>query len=421
MAGPARKILVSSINFAPDHAGIGVYSTDWPIYLAEQGYDVGMVTGFPYYPQWKKHAEDNGRLFARETHRGVRVWRGYLYVPATASAAHRLWHELTFCIFALLNFLRAGRPDAIVVFTPPFLLGLVGVLMKVLWRRPLVINVQDLPMDAAIALGMVRRGVMARVAYAIESWIYRRADLVATISPTMLANIKSRGVPVDRLLLVPNWIDVAEASAGMPPKGGFLEGQPQAEGCFTIAYAGNLGVKQGVDLLLHLAKALEGEQDLHVFVIGDGSDRRRLQSLADELDCRNVTFLPFMEAADYRRMLVDVDLFFLAQRSGAGNNFFPSKLLGLTAAARPLLVAADEDSELAKVVRDSGCGLVSSYGDIEGLASNVLMLKASPHQLAALGACGAAQVQQFDRATVLKRWSERIDALIQSSRKTVDA
>lgn len=181
MSGTKHKILVSSINFAPDHAGIGVYSTDWPIYLAEQGYDVRMVTGFPYYPQWKKRTEDAGRMFARETYRGVRVWRGYLYVPAKVSAVRRMWHELSFCLVATLNFVRAGRPDAIVVFTPPFLLGMVGVLMKALWRRPLIINVQDLPMDAAIALRMVRPGLLARVVYAVESWIYRRADLVATI------------------------------------------------------------------------------------------------------------------------------------------------------------------------------------------------------------------------------------------------
>lgn len=411
MSGTSRRFLVSSINFAPDHAGIGVYSTDWPVFLAEQGHDVTMVTGFPYYPQWTKRPEDARRLFARETYRGVRTLRGYLYVPRSVSALRRLWHELTFCLFAGLNVLRAGRPDAIVVFTPPFFLGMVGVLAKWLWRRPLVINIQDLPLDAAFALDMVKRGVLTRALYALEGWMYRRADLVATISPTMLAAVEARGVRPDRLALVPNWIDVA-AAAPRPGVGGFLTALPEASGRFTIAYAGNLGIKQGIDRLLHLAKALDTDADLHIFVIGDGADRERLHAINRELGCTNVTFLPFLDAADYQSMLADADVMFLAQRSGAGDNFFPSKLLGITAAGKPLLVAADEDSELARIVRETGCGLVSGYDDLEGLITHVRAMQASPALLAELGSRGAEQVRQFDRAAVLGQWLERINTLI---------
>lgn len=408
--GAAPKILVSSINFAPDHAGIGVYSTDWALYLTEHGYDVHMVTGFPYYPEWRKRPADARRLFARETYRGIRVWRGYLFVPETVSTLARLWHELSFCVFAALNFFRAGRPAAIVLFTPPFFLGIVGVLMKWIWRRPLVVNIQDLPLDAALALGMLKRSSLASVLYSLESWIYRRADLIVTISPAMLENVAARGVSPDRLILVPNWIDVA-AAAQLPPAGGFLAGQPQAAGKFTVAYAGNLGVKQGIDMLLRLAKEVEDDPDIHVFVIGDGADRRRLIDLAAELDCRNVTFLPFLNADEYRAMLADVDLIFLAQRGDAGNNFFPSKLLGLSAASKPLLVAADEASELSRVVREGGCGLVSSYEDLDTMAAHVRSAKASPGLLAELGARGFDHVQQFDRG-VLGRWRDRLDELI---------
>ena len=405
------KILVASINFSPDHAGIGVYSTDFPVYLAEQGVQVSMVTGFPYYPQWRKRTADEGRLFARETYRGVDVYRGYLYVPAKVSTVRRFWHELTFCLFAGMNFIRAGRPDAIVLFTPPFFLGMVGVLMKWLWRRPLVINIQDLPLDAALALGMVKRSPLSSLLYWFEGWIYRQADLVATISPTMRDNVRGRGVPVDRLILVPNWIDV-RAAAERLPRGKFLGGYPQAAGKFTVAYAGNLGIKQGVDLLLRLAKRLEADANMLFLVIGDGADKPRLLALAEELGCRNVTFLPFMNPQDYRSMLVDVDMIFVAQRSGAGNNFFPSKLLGLMASSKPLLVAADEDSELARVIRETGCGLVSAYGDVEAMASNLQEVMKSREGMLTMGRRGLEKVFEFDRAKVLGEWTHRISELL---------
>jgi len=83
------KLLITSINFWPAHSGIALYSTDLPVYMAEKGYDVTMVTGFSYYPKWRKLPEDNHKLFASETYERVRVLRGYLYVPKNVSVQDR--------------------------------------------------------------------------------------------------------------------------------------------------------------------------------------------------------------------------------------------------------------------------------------------------------------------------------------------
>lgn len=112
------KILVSSINFHPDHSGIALYSTDLPVYCAEHGHEVTMVTGFPYYPSWRKSPQDSRRLFGTDEYENVKVLRGYLYVPEEVSTLKRILHELSFVVFAILNFLRAGRHDCIVIFSP---------------------------------------------------------------------------------------------------------------------------------------------------------------------------------------------------------------------------------------------------------------------------------------------------------------
>ena len=403
------KILVASINFAPDHAGIGVYSTDFPVFLAEKGDAVSMVTGFPYYPQWRKRPEHRGVLFAREIHRGVDVFRGYLHVPGKVSTLARLWHELSFCLFAAANFVRAGRPEVIVLFTPPMFLGLVGVLFRWVWRRPLVINIQDLPVDAALALGLLKPSLPLRILQGMEKWIYRQADMVVTISPSMLANVRAKGVSASRLMLVPNWIDVKAAERAAPAKN-FLADHPDAAGKFTVAYAGNLGMKQGVDLLVRAAHAAAAESDLHFFVIGDGADKPRLMALAAELGLRNCTFLPFLSPPEYSAMLAEVKVVFVAQRSGAGDNFFPSKLLGIMARSKPLLVAADETSELTQVIRSAQCGLVSPYEDVAKLVENLRRMKNSD-DLDAMGQRGRKKVEEYDRERILKLWRTRIAAV----------
>ena len=405
------NITVASINYLPDHAGIAIYSSDFPKYLSECGDSVTMVTGYPYYPQWEKRAEDRGRLLSQESCDGVQVLRGYLYVPKRPSALHRMLHEATFCLFALVNFIRAPRADAVVVFTPPFLLGLMALIATRIRGSLLVVNIQDLPLDAALALGMIRKSPFSRFMLALEEWIYRRADLVVTISQSMIRNVREKGIPEARLMLVPNWIDV-EANAVSADEGHFIGSHGGPDGRLTVAYAGNLGVKQGVDVLLRLAKRMEAAGSVRFFIIGDGADRARLQGIATELNLGNVVFLPFLEPSRYREMLADVDVVFVAQRSGAGNNFFPSKLLGLMAQQKPLLIAADPDSELAQVVTRGGFGLVSDYEDLASLESNLRRMAADPVLRASMGRNGLASVRSYDRAHVLNAWRDRILSLV---------
>lgn len=405
------NVILSSINFYPDHAGIGIYSTDFPVYMAERGHKVTMVTGFPYYPLWLKRHTDKGRLFATDLYRGVRTLRGYLYVPRKVTTLSRLLHEISFCFSAFFNFLRAGRPDVIVIFTPPFFLGLVAVLASKMWRRPLVINIQDLPLDAAVALRMLKVTPMTRFMLALEGWIYRQADQVTTISESMMVNVLSKGVDPSRAKHVPNWIDVKESS-GFVTRGKFLSQYPYAVQKFTVAYAGNLGVKQGIDLMIRLAHLVEQDSRFHFFVIGEGADKLRLKEIAAELQLVNLTFLPFLGSDQYMEMLTDIDVIFVSQRSGAGNNFFPSKLLGLMARQKPLLVAADPDSELAKVTQSGRFGLVSPYGDLYNLKRNLEVFASDPDFLARTGAFGIDAVQAYDRTVVLADWVHSITRIV---------
>jgi colanic acid biosynthesis glycosyl transferase WcaI len=409
------RFLISSINFAPDHAGIGVYSTDFPLYLAEVGHEVSMVTGFSYYPRWEKRKEDEGKFFESETYQGVSVLRGYLYVPKRASTIKRLFHELTFCFFAGINLLRVRRPSAIVIFTPPFFLGFSALMASWFHRCPLVVNIQDLPLDAALALGMIKPSPISKFMLLLEGWLYRRAELVVTISDSMMENVLAKGVDRKKTLLVPNWVDVKKYSKTRDV--GIFRGKyPQAVGKTCVAYAGNLGVKQGVDLLLKLAQAQCNDPSFHFFIIGDGADKVRLQEMAAEMKLPNVTFLPFFSPDDYLAMLADVEIIFVAQRSGAGNNFFPSKLLGLMAQRKALLVAADEDSELAKKINESHFGLISRYGDVDGLVKNLRRLGTDATLRRELGENGFKTVQAYDRTTVLAAWSQRIAEVVTKAR-----
>jgi colanic acid biosynthesis glycosyl transferase WcaI len=369
-----------------------------------------MVTGFSYYPRWRKRAEDRGRLFRNERWRGVRVLRGYLYVPAVVTTAKRILHELSFTLFAAFNFLRAGRHDAIVVLSPPLLLGLVGVVFSRAWRVPLVVNVQDLQPDAALSLGMVRPSALTRALAALEAFIYRHSARVTTISPGMRQRLLDKGVPPERVVLCYNWIDVASARR-RPAAGRFRARHPRTIGKLVIAYAGNVGAKQGLDVLVDLALTMRGDPRVHFFLVGEGADRARLVARVEAERLENLTVLPFLGAEGYRELLVDLDAAFIAQRAGSGNVFFPSKLLGIMAMGKPVLVSADPGTDLFALVREAGCGLVATAGDVPSLGAHVRALLDDRTLGARLGARAQRCVGAYDRRTVLSDFIAMLEQL----------
>ena len=394
------RVLVASINFHPDHSGIALYSTDCAAFLAERGHTVTMVTGFPYYPSWRKRPGDRGALFRTETWRGMRVLRGYLYVPRRVDTVRRILHELSFAAFALINGLRAGRQDMVVVFSPPLLLGAVGVLLAYLWGARLVVNVQDLQPDGALSLGLMRPSLVIRLLLHLEQFVYRHATTIATISPGMRARLVEKGVEPERLLLWPNWIDIRTAERA-PDGGRFRARFPELADRHLVAYAGNVGVKQGLDTLIALAGRLRDDPRVHVFLIGDGADRGRLEACARGEALPNLTFLPMLDPEAYKEMLVDVDVVFVGQRVGAGEFCFPSKLLGILALGKPLLVSADAGSELARVVSEGRCGFVASPDDPATLHRHLLALLTRPALRSRLGVRGRKVAGTFQRDAVL--------------------
>lgn len=404
------KILVTSINFHPDHSGIALYSTDLPKYFAEKGHDVTMVTGFSYYPKWEKTKKDKYRLFGSEIFKKVKVLRGYLYVPKKVTTVSRIIHELSFLFFAFINFIRAGKHGSIIVISPPLLLGLVGLFFKKVWKAKLIFHIQDIQPDAALMLKMIKENLMIRILKKIEKIIYNGSDLIVTISDGMHERLLAKGVPRNKLAIYYNWIDVEKAST-IRPSGKFRGQFPQLKDKFIVAYAGNIGIKQGVEVLVQLAEATSEDEDLHYFIIGEGADKQRLVDIALSKNLKNLTFLPFLNEKQYFEMLQDIDVSFIAQKSQSGNVFFPSKLLGIIAMSKPLLISADLDSELAIVTNKAECGLVAPAGDIKKLKEHLTFMRMNRDKLLSMCKNGYRWVQQYDREVVLSPFLMQVVSL----------
>ncbi len=254
------KIIISSLVFYPDHSGIALYSTDFARFCAEQGHDVDVITGFSFYPHWQKKIEDKGKLFRMDEMDGVRIHRGYIYVPQKITPLKRIVSELSFLSSAVVNFFKVGKADAIVVFTTPVLLGWLTIWFKWLYKSKLIINVQDFQIEAAESLGLLNESIILKFIKYLENNSYNNADHVTSISNSMVDVLKKKGI--NNYLLWPNWIDVKEE--GRLPSPRTFRGKFNLDDEFIIAYAGNIGEKQGLEFYRYI-QSVQSQHKFDIF------------------------------------------------------------------------------------------------------------------------------------------------------------
>jgi colanic acid biosynthesis glycosyl transferase WcaI len=396
--------------FFPDHSGIPLYSSDFAFYAAENGHQVSVVTGFPFYPSWKKRKEDKGVLFRTDHHKNVKIYRGYIYVPAKPTGVKRILQEISFLFFSFINFFRAGKQDVVVLFVTPVLLGVMGWFFKKVYGARLIINIQDFQVEAADSLGMLNKLPIVPLMHWLEKRSFKGADVVSSISDGMVNILKQKGVEESKIYLWPNWIDVSEASA-LGSKGEFRRQFSIPDNKTIVAYAGNVGEKQGLSTLIDLAIDFKDRQDLIFLIIGEGGDLMNLKAYHAEKKADNVRFLPFLDPKGYKNFLADADVIFISQKKIPKDIYFPSKLLGLMAGKKLIFLAADEESELYKVLKNNDLALVGKIGNLAELKECMNQLLQESSDLNRLRENASAFVRQFDRKYVLENVLKKIESL----------
>ena len=405
------RVIVWGINYAPEFTGIAPHNVALCEFLHARGHDARMVTTFSYYPSWRKRAEDAGQLYRTDLVNGVPVYRCWHFVPRQVSAAKRILHEASFIFTSTLRLLSLPGADLYVLVSPPLLLGAAGWFIGALKRAPFVFHVQDMQPDAAVGLGMLRAGWFTRALYFLEGFAYKSAARVSGITRGMLIKFRRKGVPEEKLIYFPNAISLT-GDRPRPERGSFRRKNGLPNDKFLAVYAGNLGVKQGLDVLLAAARMVRDPR-IYILICGDGAQR---EVLAEEIRAQklpNMGLLPLQEGENYLSLLEDADLCFITQQSGSGNSFFPSKLLGLLAQSKPVITVADADSELAEAVVEGGFGLNIPPGNPEKVAEALDALAQDNARLLDYGAAGNRYVQQFEKTHVFESFLRELENLVQ--------
>jgi colanic acid biosynthesis glycosyl transferase WcaI len=360
------KVLILSINYWPEVTGIGAFTTYRAEHLVASGHEVEVCTTFPYYPEWKVPAAYAGRISQSEERNGVKIIRSYAYIPNPVTAMKRVLFEASFIAFATIRALGRKKPDILLVVSPPLGLAASAIFLSRLWRVPYVFDVEDLQPDAASDLGMLP-GWAVKFLYRVEQAAYRHAKLVTTLTPSMQKRIVEKGVPKEKVELLEPRMDDSLVDL-LEEEGDTFRQRYCLGDKFLVTHSGNMGVKQGLDVVLNAAALNRSDDSMAFLFVGDGADCGRIQRRAIEMKLQNVRFLPLLDQKDFRGLLAASGVCLVTQQQSVSEIAFPSKIVTYLAAGRPIIASVNPDCEVARVVRESRAGRVVDAEEPEALS-----------------------------------------------------
>ena len=413
------RILIYGLNYSPELTGIGKYTGEMAAWLAERGHQVRVVTAPPYYPAWRIRADYRGKTYTVERGQGQpTVFRTPLYVPEHPTGLKRIVHLFSFMLSSMPVMLREMflRPELVFTVEPTFFCTPMTLFVAACSGSASWLHVQDFEVDAAFDLGLLpAQGPIHDAALRVEKFLVFAFDRVSGISARMVDRALAKGLTPDRVALFPNWVDVdAIRPLDLPARENLIRRElasqvPGIEDKIILLYSGNMGAKQGLEVLPQLAESFRDDPRVHFLFCGDGAFRRRLEELAAHLP--NVTMLPLQPLHRLNDLLNAADIHLLPQRASAADLVMPSRLSAMLASGRPVIATAHPGTQVAQVVEDRGLPIPAE--DATALHSAVLLLLEDRELRLRLGRSAREYaVEHLGKQQVLERFESEMLAVL---------
>ena len=315
----------------------------------------------------------------------------------------------------MLTALRGGRPDLVLCMTDPPIVGDVGLIVARRFGVPLLVISQDVFPEIAERLKRLEHPIVLGVLRQLVALYLRRADSVVAIGETMKKRLEQKGTPPERVTVIPNWVDTSELEP--QPRHNVWSAEQGVDDAFVVMHSGNVGHAQDLDTLVRAATFLRDLDRLRILVVGFGARYGELTDLAERLEVTDkIHFLGYQPRSRLSLSLSSADLHYVGLARGLSGYVVPSRLYGILAVGRPVLVSADADSETVRLVDEVGCGVVLPPGRPELVAGVIRDVVERRLSLEGMGERGRAWVQrEADREVAFGRYRRLVADVVSSS------
>lgn len=316
---------------------------------------------------------------------------------------------------------RVGKNDkcdvALLASTPP-ILGLIAERIKNAHNCRVVYMLQDIFPDSLLNTGIVRKkGLLWKIGRRIEDSVYMSSDRTIAISDDFKKNIMAKGVSADKISVIPNWADTDSIHYVERSDNPLFDKYGLDRSKFYIAYSGNIGLTQNMDMLLNAAYKLLDRTDIGFILVGDGAYRETVERRIQDEKLKNVHLLPFQPYEDIANVFSLGDVGLIISKPGVGSNSVPSKAWGYMAAERSLLASFDSQSEMCSIIREQKCGTCVDADDETGLRLVIISLYEQRNTLKECGERGRKYVDlNLSKDVCLGKYIGIIDEQVTESR-----
>ena len=323
--------------------------------LVDRGHQITVVASDP-----RPHltSEQTEKLpMSATTDKGIKVFRVNTLHYRTSNYLIRGIGELLlpYLFFRKVNQFVRENIDAVVVYSPPLSLSILGRIVKKSPQVKFILNVYDIFPQNAIDLGILRNRVLVRFFEHIENRAYSAADHIRTYSDNHKKFlIERKQVPSHKVSTVYNWIDLLPYMSARPT--GIFRTRYGLEGRFILLFAGILGPSQQLDFVIRVAEEVKDIPEICFLIVGGGSEKEKLQKLAEERRLENVEFQPFVPPEDYPSLVKDSDVGLACLSCKNTTPVFPGKLLGFMACAVPIVAFLHRGSDGHHLISGARCG-----------------------------------------------------------------
>jgi colanic acid biosynthesis glycosyl transferase WcaI len=410
-----KRILLISYNYAPELTGIGKYNAEMCEYLASIGHDVTAITAYPYYPNWQVFNGYKNVWYQKAVLNGVSLIRCPFYIPANPTGLQRILQDFSFYISTLFvvlwQIVSMQRYDIVVTPSPSFMCGFHGLLLKLFKpSTKFVYHIQDLQIDAAIDLHIIKQRWLQQLLIGIERFILNHATIVSTISTGMQQKILAKKTRLTKVLLFPNWVDNARIFI-TKPDAATIAALGISLDKKVFFYSGAIGEKQGLEIILEIAPNIAQKCADVMFVIsGSGPYREKLQQEALEKVINNLLFIDLQPIPIFNQLLNHAYCHLVIQKESAGDLLLPSKLTNILAVGGLSIITAVKGTTLYDLIDEHQMGVLIQPENVLAFEEAIVALARNNDTLKASISQNASEYAStyLNKANIINRFIEAV-------------
>ena len=412
------RILIYSYNYYPEPIGIAPLMTDLAEGLVKRGHQVRVITAMPWYPQGEIYPEYRGKYYLTEERNGVKIQRCYIWTRIERNLRNRAFFEMSFVILSFFQALNGWRPDVILLTVPGLPVCVPAAAIAWVYRSPLILNLQDILPDAAVHVGLITNPKFIRLLKLLEKFAYQTATKISVIADGFTQNIIAKKVPLEKIVEIPNWVDVSFIRP-LPRENNYFRRENQLENKFVVLYSGNIALTQGLETVIDAAVRLKTMAEIVIVIVGEEKALGRLEGYCQKQGADNVILRPFQPREKLPEMLAAADVGLVVQKENVISFNMPSKIQVLLASGRPIIASVPFEGTAARAIQNSGGGVVVPPEDPDALAQAIKNLYLHQENLELLGKQGRSYAETYyNFELILDQYEQLFQQVFQSNNGT---